>query len=71
MDPCWSVDWGETSIITKFMALYKALELTSNIRLRRLQWVGHMTRMKNERVPQKALKGYPEGRRPVGRPRER
>jgi len=30
-----------------------------------------MTRMKDERVPQKALKGYLEGRRPVGRPRGR
>jgi len=27
--------------------------------------------MKDERVPQKALKGYLEGRRPVGRPRGR
>jgi len=51
MDLYWSVDWGERNKITKFMTLFKALELTSNIRLRRLQWVGHMTRMKNERVP--------------------
>lgn len=71
MDLCWSVDWGETSIITKFVTLYKALELTSNIRLRRLQWVGHMTRMKNEGVPQNAPKGYLEGRGSVGRPRGR
>jgi len=30
-----------------------------------------MTRMKNETVSQKALKGYLEGRRPVGKPRGR
>ena len=30
-----------------------------------------MTRIKYERVPKKALKGYIEGRRPVGRPRGR
>ena len=51
--------------------LCKALKLTSNIRLRRLQWVDHTTRMRDERVPQKALKGYLEGRRPVGRSRGR
>jgi hypothetical protein len=43
------------------------MELTRNIRLRRLQWVGHMLRMKDERAPKKALKRYVEGRRPVGR----
>jgi hypothetical protein len=37
----------------------------------RLQWVGNMLRMKDERAPQKALKGYIEGRRTVGRPRGR
>ena len=38
------------------------------IRLRRLQWVGHVMKMKVERVTKKAQKGYIEGRRPVGRP---
>ena len=47
------------------------MELIRNIRLRRLQWVGHVMRMKDERVPKKALKGYREGRRPVGSPRGR
>jgi hypothetical protein len=36
--------------------LYKALELTKNIRLRRLQWVSRVMRMKDEKVPKKALK---------------
>ena len=51
--------------------MYKEMELTGNIRLRRLQWVGHMLRMKDERAPKKALKRYIEGRRPVGRHRGR
>jgi len=51
--------------------LYKEMELTRNIRLRRLQRVGQVKRMKDERVPKKALKGHTEGRRPVGRPRGR
>jgi hypothetical protein len=42
--------------------LYKEMELTRNIRLRRLQWVGQVTRMKEERVPKKALKGHTDGR---------
>jgi hypothetical protein len=41
------------------------MELTRNIRLRRLQWVGHVM-MKDERVPKKVLNGYTEARRPVG-----
>jgi hypothetical protein len=46
------------------------MELTRNIRYRRLQWVGHVM-MKDEWVPKKALKGYTEGRRPVERHRGR
>jgi hypothetical protein len=49
--------------------LYKEIEPTRNIRLRRLQWVGQVMRLKDERVPKKALKGYTEGRRQVGRTR--
>jgi hypothetical protein len=41
------------------------------VRLRGLQWVGHVLRVKFERVPKKALEGYIEGRSPVGRPRGR
>ena len=35
----------------------KEMELTKNIRLRRLQWVGHVMGMKEERVPRRALHG--------------
>jgi len=38
--------------------LYKEMELTRNIRLRILQWVGRVRRMKDERVAKKAMKGY-------------
>jgi hypothetical protein len=51
--------------------LHKAVELTRNMGLRRFQWVGHVMRMEEERVPKKALLGYTEGRGPVGRPRRR
>ena len=55
----------------KIYNLYKDMEITRNVRLRGLQWVGHVMRVKVERVPKKALEGYIEGRRPVGRPRGR
>ena len=48
--------------------LYKEIDLTRNTGLRRLQWVGHMMRIKDERVPKKAQKGYIDGRRPLGMP---
>jgi len=51
--------------------LYNVMEQTRNISLRRLQWVGHVMRMNDERAAMKALKGYIEGRRPVGRSRGR
>ena len=51
--------------------LYKDMEITRNVRLRGLQWMGHALRVKVERVPKKALEEYIEGRRPVGRPRGR
>jgi hypothetical protein len=44
------------------------MELTKNIRWRRFQQMGHVMRMEG-RVAKKALKGYIEGRRQVGRPR--
>ena len=39
--------------------------------LRRLQWVGHVMRMKEERAHKRALVGSMEGRGPVGSPRRR
>jgi hypothetical protein len=38
--------------------LYKEMELIRNIRLRRLHWVSRVMRMKDEIVPNLALKGY-------------
>jgi hypothetical protein len=41
-----------------------------NMQLKRLQWVGHVMRIKDERVHKKAQGGYIEGRI-AGRPRRR
>ena len=40
------------------------------LRARRLQWAGHVARMKEERTPRKILTAQVRGRRPVGRPRK-
>ena len=55
----------------QFVIYTRKLELTRNIRLRGIQRVAHVIKMKDKRVPKKALKGYTEARRPVGRPRRR
>lgn len=52
MDLCWLMDSGETGKIKTL----KEMELTRNIRLRRLQSVSQIMRMKDETLPQKTLK---------------
>jgi hypothetical protein len=41
------------------------------IKSRRLKWTGHAARMTERRGAYRALVGKPEGRRPLGRPRQR
>jgi hypothetical protein len=40
-----------------------------DIKIRRLEWVGHIIRMEEERIPKKVLNGNFHTTRPVGRPR--
>jgi len=42
-----------------------------DIKIRRLEWAGHITRMAEERIPKKVLNGNLHTTRPVGRPRTR
>jgi hypothetical protein len=42
-----------------------------DIKIRRLEWVGHIIRMEEETVPNKVLNGKFHATRPVGRPRTR
>jgi len=41
------------------------------IKSRRMRWAGHVTRMIGERGLFRVLVGKPEGKRPLGRPRDR
>jgi hypothetical protein len=43
----------------------------SEIRKGRLRWLGHVERMPEERTVKKGFKNFPEGKKPVGRPRKR
>jgi hypothetical protein len=41
------------------------------IKLRRMRWAGHVSRMGEKRTAYRLLVGKPEGKRPLGRPRRR
>lgn len=51
--------------------LYKQSRLSTHMRLLRLQWMGYIQRMQEERVPKKIIEGKPGGKRPVGKPKAR
>jgi hypothetical protein len=54
--------------------LYQLCKLHSIVKLiniARLQWAGHLQRMKNTEIPRKLTEWKPEGRRSVGWPRLR
>ena len=42
-----------------------------DIKIRRLEWTGHIIRMEEERIPIKVLNGNFHTTRPMGRPRTR
>jgi hypothetical protein len=42
-----------------------------DIKIRRLEWAGHIKRMEEERIPKKFLNGNFHTTRPGGRPRTR
>ncbi|PSN35934.1 hypothetical protein C0J52_27300 [Blattella germanica] len=51
--------------------LYNNNDISTTIQLQRLQWAGHIIRMEESRIPKKILFSQIEGRRPVGKPRDR
>jgi hypothetical protein len=53
------------------MAKYKAPDIVNVIKIRRLEWLGHVVRMNEIRSVKKIFKGKLEGRRSRGRPRLR
>ena len=51
--------------------LYSSPNIVRVIKSRRMRWVGHVTRMGEDRGLYRVLLGKPEGRRQLGRPRRR
>jgi hypothetical protein len=51
--------------------VYSSPNIISQIKSKRMRWVGHVARMGEERNVYRGLMGKPEGKRPLGRPRRR
>jgi hypothetical protein len=51
--------------------MYKDVPLSTYIRLKTLMWAGHVVRMEEYHIPNKALGSSFRGERPVGRQRNR
>jgi hypothetical protein len=51
--------------------LFDSPSIIRVMKARRTRWAGHVARMGEERVARKILEGKPEGKRPLGRPRQR
>ena len=51
--------------------LYSSPNIVQVIKLRRMRWARHVSRMGEERGAYRVLVGKPEGKRPLGRPRHR
>ena len=52
-------------------SLYNELNIVYDIKFRRLEWAGYITRLEEERIPKKLLNGNFHTTRTVGRPRKR
>jgi hypothetical protein len=52
-------------------ALNRDLDIVTDIKKRRLEWIGHVVRMEHGRMVKKIFEGKPEERRRIGRPRLR
>jgi hypothetical protein len=51
--------------------MYKSPDIVTEIKVRRLEWLGHVVRMEDTCLPKMVFNAKPEGRRRVGRPRMR
>ena len=51
--------------------LYSSLSIVRMIKSRRMNWIGHVARMGENRVVYRVLVGKPDGKRSLGRSRRR
>jgi len=55
----------------ELMTKYKSQDIVTVIKIRRLEWIGHVIRMNETGCVKKIFEGKLEGRRGTGRPRLR
>ncbi|KAJ4440945.1 hypothetical protein ANN_10794 [Periplaneta americana] len=53
------------------MEQYRDMDVVTHIKLRRLEWAGHINRMENQRISRKIMEGRIYGKRQIGRPKDR
>jgi hypothetical protein len=51
--------------------IYGQQDITTEIKSNRLEWLGHVARMEDNRMVKKVFEGHVGGRRKIGRPRKR
>jgi hypothetical protein len=63
-------EWG-TLHNEELRDLYSSPSIIRIIKSRGMRWAGHVARIGEKRNAYRLLVGYPEGKRPLGRPRRR
>jgi hypothetical protein len=63
---CWRSRWNN-----ELYSLYKEPNIVEDIKIRRLEWAGHIIRMEEEGIPKEVLNGNFHTTRPVGGPKTR
>jgi hypothetical protein len=51
--------------------MYTKRNIVTTVKVRRLEWVGHIVRMSDDRTVKKVFLEKPDGRREAGRPKLR
>jgi hypothetical protein len=55
----------------EFQNVYRSPYIATEIKVRRLEWLGHIIRMDGARMAKTVFVSKPEGRRDIGRPKLR
>ena len=59
---CWRPRWNN-----ELYRLYKEPNIVEDIKIRRLEWVDHIIRMEEERIPKKGSKRKPQYHKTSGK----
>jgi hypothetical protein len=62
---------SKSSAHDELQVMYRTPNIVRTIKVRRLEWAGHLVRMSDGRTVKKVFLGKPDGRRKAGRPKLR